>query len=98
MSELAAFIEAGAALNAFDSSRWLPGLRVPAAVVVTALDTTVARWRQEALAALLPAAKRYEVAAGHDAVVAKPEVFLPVLSEACSAVASVATDVVASHP
>jgi pimeloyl-ACP methyl ester carboxylesterase len=87
LSDLAAFIEAGAALNAFNSSEWLPGLRVPAAVVVTALDTTVAPWRQEALAALLPGARRYVVAAGHDAVVTKPDAFLPVLSEACSVLA-----------
>jgi 3-oxoadipate enol-lactonase len=87
MSDLAAFIEAGAELNAYDSSLWLPELEVPAAVVVTARDQVVAPWRQEAMAALIPGARRYVVDAGHDAVVAKPGVFLPVLRDACAELA-----------
>jgi 3-oxoadipate enol-lactonase len=82
-SHLAAFIEAGAALNAYDSRSWLPTLDVPAAVLVTTHDEVVAPWRQRAMASLLPRASTYEVDAGHDAVIAKPEVFLPVLAEAC---------------
>jgi 3-oxoadipate enol-lactonase len=82
-SDLAAFIEAGAELNAYDSSPWLPTLNVPAAVVVTARDEVVSPWRQRALASLIPGARAYEVDAGHDAVVAKPDVFLPVLLDAC---------------
>ena len=82
-SQLAAFIEAGAELNAYDSSPWLASLRVPGAVVVTTEDAVVAPWRQDRLAALL-GAHRYEVAAGHDAVVARPELFLPVLIRACN--------------
>jgi pimeloyl-ACP methyl ester carboxylesterase len=84
MSDLAAFIEAGAELNAYDSSSWLPKLQVPAAVLVTARDKVVAPWRQEAMAALIPGARRYVVDAGHDAVVAKPAIFLPVLRDACA--------------
>jgi len=87
MSDLAAFIEAGAELNAYDSSSWLPELEVPAAVLVTARDQVVAPWRQEAMAALIPGARRYVVDAGHDAVVVKPSVFLPVLRDACSELA-----------
>jgi 3-oxoadipate enol-lactonase len=87
LSHLAAFVEAGAELNAYDSSSWLPQLQVPAAVVVTLEDQVVAPWRQDAMASLLPRALRYEVAAGHDAVVAKPAVFLPVLESACLALA-----------
>ena len=56
MSDLGALIEAGAVLNAYDSSRWLPGLEVPSAVLVTTRDTVVAPWRQEAMAALIPGA------------------------------------------
>jgi len=82
-SDLATFIEAGAALNAYDSSGWLPELEVPAAVVVTSRDQTVARWRQETLAALIPGARRYVVDAGHDVVVATPDLLLPVLVSAC---------------
>ena len=87
MSDLAAFIEAGAELNAYDSSSWLPELEVPAAVLVTARDQVVAPWRQEAMAALIPGARRYVVDAGHDAVVARPSVFLPVLRDACAELA-----------
>jgi len=82
-SDLATFIEAGAALNAYDSSGWLPELDVPAAVVITSRDQTVAPWRQETLAALIPGARRYAVDAGHDVVVAAPDLLLPVLVNAC---------------
>jgi len=83
MSDLAAFIEAGAELNAYDSSPWLPELEVPTAVLVTTGDNVVAPWRQEAMWALIPGARRYAVDAGHDAAVARPGVFLPVLRDAC---------------
>jgi pimeloyl-ACP methyl ester carboxylesterase len=87
MSDLAAFIEAGAALNAYDSSPWLPQLDVPSAVLITTGDTVVAPWRQEAMATLIPGARRYRVDGGHDAVVAQPEVFLPILHDACAELA-----------
>lgn len=83
-SQLAAFIEAGGELNAYDSSPWLASLRVPGAVVVTTEDVVVAPWRQHRLAELLGGARRYEVAAGHDAVVARPDLFLPELIRACT--------------
>ncbi len=82
-SDLATFIEAGAALNAYDSSGWLPELDVPTAVVITSRDRTVAPWRQETLAALIPGARRYVVDAGHDVVVVAPDLLLPVLVNAC---------------
>jgi 3-oxoadipate enol-lactonase len=87
LSDLAAFIEAGAALNAYDSSRWLPQLQVPTAVLVTTGDTVVAPSRQEAMAILIPGARRYLVDGGHDAVVAQPGVFLPILHDACAELA-----------
>lgn len=87
-SHLAAFIEAGAELNAYDSRDWLPRLDIPAAVLVTSRDEVVAPWRQRAMASLLRGAETYEVDAGHDAVVARPEVFLPVLAEACRRLAA----------
>lgn len=83
-SDLAAFIEAGAELNAYDSSSWLASLDLPAAVVVTSRDRVVEPRRQRAMASLIPGARSYEVDAGHDAVVAKAELFLPVLTRACS--------------
>jgi pimeloyl-ACP methyl ester carboxylesterase len=84
LADLAAFIEAGVALNGYDSSAWLPELDIPAAVVVTQRDRIVAPWRQEAMAALIPGTKRYVVDAGHDAVVARPDAFLPTLRDACA--------------
>ena len=88
LSHLAAYVEAGAELNAYDSSAWLAELRLPTAVVVTARDRTVAPWRQEAMAALVPGARRYSVEAGHDAAVTHSDIFLPVLAGACLAVAA----------
>jgi pimeloyl-ACP methyl ester carboxylesterase len=85
MSDLAAFIEAGAALNAYDSRRWLPQLDVPTAVLITTGDIVVAPWRQEAMADLIPGSQRYLVDGGHDAVVTRPGVFLPILRDACKA-------------
>jgi 3-oxoadipate enol-lactonase len=87
MSDLAAFIEAGAALNAYDSSPWLPQLDVPTAVLITSGDAVVPPWRQERLVALIPGARRYSVDAGHDAAVAQPGVFLPTLRDACNELA-----------
>ena len=84
MADLAAFIEAGAALNAYDSSAWLPDLDIPAAALVTQRDKMVAPWRQEAMVGLIRGARRYVVDAGHDAVVSQPEVFLPALRDACT--------------
>lgn len=83
-ADLAAFIEAGVALNAYDSSAWLPDLDIPAAVLVTQRDRIVAPFRQEAMAALIRGARRYLVDAGHDAVVSSPDTFLPALSAACA--------------
>jgi pimeloyl-ACP methyl ester carboxylesterase len=88
LADLAAFIEAGVALNAYDSNAWLPELDLPAAVVVTQRDRIVAPWRQEAMAALIPGAKRYAVDAGHDAVVSRPDAFLPTLRDACTGLRS----------
>ncbi|HMK97370.1 MAG TPA: hypothetical protein VK425_07470, partial [Acidimicrobiales bacterium] len=90
LSHLAAFIESGAELNAYDSRGWLPALGVASAAVVTSCDRVVARWRQEEMAGLLPECRRYVVDGGHDAVFAAPSAFLPVLSEACSDLAELA--------
>lgn len=90
LSDIAAFVEAGAQLNAYDSTAWLAGITVPSAVVITRMDKVVAPWRQEVLAALIPGSRRYLVDAGHDAVIASQDLFVPVLAEACRAVASAA--------
>jgi 3-oxoadipate enol-lactonase len=83
LSGPAAFIEAGVALNAFDSSSWLGDVGVPAAVVITSRDRVVAPWRQRAMADLLPGARSYVVEAGHGAICTDPDAYLPVLNQAC---------------
>jgi hypothetical protein len=47
----------------------------------------VAPWRQRTLAALIPHARRYVLDAGHNVVVAAPDVLLPVLVKACEELA-----------
>jgi 3-oxoadipate enol-lactonase len=90
-ADVACFLEAGGALNAFDSKPWLHDLAVPTAVVVTTQDRTVAPWRQDTLSALIPGAKRFVVDAGHDAAVVSRPLFYPVLATACADVAGRAT-------
>jgi len=84
LSHLAAFIESGAELNAYDATAWLPTLDLPSAALITTRDAVVAPWRQEKMAALVPNCRRYPVDAGHDAALSAPGVFLPVLVRACS--------------
>lgn len=84
----AAVVEAAAALARFDSRPWLGDIDVPTAVLVTGSDEHVPPRRQEALAAAIPAARTYPVVGNHYVCVARPERFVPVLYEACQAVAS----------
>jgi 3-oxoadipate enol-lactonase len=90
-SSVAAFIEAGAMLNAFDSKAWLHELKAPTAVVVTTSDQRVPPWRQDTLVALVPGARRYTVDGGHDAIVSQQDRFMPVLRRACLDVSAAGT-------
>lgn len=84
--------EAIGELSAFDSSPWLPEVRVPASVVVTRRDRVVPAASQRQLAALLAGATVIEIEAGHVSPGMAPDVFGPAALEACRAVApSVAT-------
>ena len=83
-ADLAAFIEAGVALNGYDSSAWLPALDIPAAVLVTLRDTDRRPVAPGGDGGPHPGSRRYEVAAGHDAVVTSPTSFLPTLQAACA--------------
>ena len=60
----AALAEAGRELGRFDSRSWVDQLRLPAAVVVTALDRSVPPSKQRALAAQL-GAPTFDVAGDH---------------------------------
>jgi pimeloyl-ACP methyl ester carboxylesterase len=79
--------EAGRALARYSSREWITGVDVPTAVVVTEKDLVVAPRRQHNLAAAIPGAVAYPVPAGHDACVTVPELFVPVMLDACTDVA-----------
>jgi 3-oxoadipate enol-lactonase len=84
--EPVAFVQAGVALNSFDSNRWIGDVDVPTAVVVTTEDTTVPTTRQERLAAAIPGATVLRIPAGHRACVESTGVFVPALIDACRSV------------
>lgn len=79
----AAMIQAGLALGRFDSRGWIGGVNVPAAVIITTMDTAVSPRRQAALAAAIPGAVTLEVAGSHRACVDEHRLFVPALLEAC---------------
>ena len=66
-------------IGRFDSTRWLPDLRLPAAVVVTTRDRFIAPDHQRSLARRIPGAATYEVAAGHAACVRAADRWVPAL-------------------
>ena len=82
----AAVLEAGGSLGRFSSHRWIGDVDGPAAVVVTELDGLVRPSRQRALAAAIPGASVHPVAADHGACVARPDLFVPALLDACVSV------------
>ncbi|WP_410639852.1 alpha/beta fold hydrolase [Amycolatopsis sp. lyj-346] len=71
-------------IGRFDSTPWLPTLRLPAAVVVTTRDRFIAPAHQRALARRIPGAATYEVAAGHAACVLAADRWVPALLAAVS--------------
>ena len=71
----------------FSSHRWISGVDVPTAVVVTRHDRVVPPSRQWRLARALPAAEVIEVDGGHDVFAASPGAFAHALVDACLAVA-----------
>ena len=77
-------LEAGSAIGNFDSRPWLRGLEIPSAMIITTSDRVVAPARQEELAASLGQPVTVSrVDAGHDAVFAARERFVPLLLDAC---------------
>lgn len=82
-----AVLEAGGALGRFDSRPWAGGIDVPTSVVVTTDDRSVLPRRQLALAESIPGATVHRVDGGHHSCVVDPDRFVPVLVEACRAVA-----------
>ncbi|SEF34500.1 Pimeloyl-ACP methyl ester carboxylesterase [Amycolatopsis pretoriensis] len=66
-------------IGRFDSTPWLPSVRLPAAVVVTTKDRFISPDHQRSLARRLPGAATYEVAAGHAACVLAAGRWVPAL-------------------
>ncbi len=86
--DAAAVLEAGWAIGRFDSSGWIGGAGVPAAVIVTTLDQVVSPRRQHALAAAIPGTRLSEVAGDHGACVTDAPRYVPALLDACNDVAT----------
>ncbi len=74
--------EAGRELGRYDARGWLPTVDVPSAVVVTARDRLVPPAVQHDLASRIPGATELTVPLDHDGVVARPDLFVPVLHKA----------------
>lgn len=86
-SDSPTLLHAGWTLGRFDSEPWIATLNVPTAVIVNRHDQVVSPQRQRDLAASIPAATIHEVDAGHAAVVTHREDYVPILVDACVAVA-----------
>lgn len=82
----AAVLQAAAALSRFSSRGWLGTISVPTAVVVTQFDRLVPRSRQQELIDRIGTATEHRVLGDHAACVTRPDLFLPVLLEACRSV------------
>ena len=83
---LASAVSAIRAVCEFSSDRWIGQVDVPAAVVVTTRDRIVPVGRQLRLAQAIPGAALYRVDADHAVCITAPQVFAPMLLEACQAV------------
>jgi hypothetical protein len=81
-SDPPSLLRVGAALGRFRSNRWIGGVDVPAAAIVTTRDRTVPTRRQRGLAAAIPGCTTYEVAGPHNSAVSIPDVWVPVLRQA----------------
>ena len=80
---LATAISAVRAVSEFTSHSWIGEVDVPTAVVVTTRDRIVPVSRQMKLALAIPGASVHEVDADHAVCTTAPQVFTPVLLEAC---------------
>ena len=86
-SDLSALIGAGVALRGWNGEHWLRTIDVPVAVVTTTDDRVVAPWRQRLMAASIPGARVFSVAADHGACIERADLFVPTLVDACEYVA-----------
>ncbi len=89
----AAVLQAAVALGNFSSREWLGAVKVPAAVVVTTRDRLVAPSRQYKMAEAIPGATIHPVPGDHGVCVARADLFVPALLDACASVTRRATRV-----
>jgi 3-oxoadipate enol-lactonase len=82
----AAVLQAAAAVGRFSSLDWIGRVDVPTAVLVTQFDRFVPRRRQEELLLRINTATEHRVLGDHAVCVTRPDLFLPVLLDACAAV------------
>jgi 3-oxoadipate enol-lactonase len=88
---LATAISAVRAVSEFTSHRWIGEVDVPTAVVVTTRDRIVPPSRQMKLARAIPGASVHEIDADHAVCTTAPQLFTPVLLEACWSVEAART-------
>jgi 3-oxoadipate enol-lactonase len=97
-SDFRALLEAGRSLGRFSSHEWIGEVDVPTAVVVTEHDELVLPHRQQALAEAIPGSTIHPVAGDHLCCSEEPELFVPVLLEACGTVADRIDRTLSSDP
>ena len=76
-------IEAAESLGRFSSHSWIGRVDVPTSVVVTTRDHLVPVRRQLKLAQSIPTAVMFPVDGDHLVCARRPEIFVPVLVDAC---------------
>ncbi|MEV5837224.1 alpha/beta hydrolase [Nocardia sp. NPDC052112] len=77
-----------AEVGRFDATAWLSTLSMPTAVVITTRDRAIPVYRQLEMATMIPGASIHLVKAGHASCVLEADRFVPVLLQACAAVAA----------
>lgn len=82
------YVQAGAAVAAFDARRWITEVDVPTAVIVTGRDPLVPPLRQMAMAEAIPGAAVLTVDADHHACVQDAGRFVPALLDAVDLVSA----------
>lgn len=83
----ATVLQAASAVAGFSSHDWIGRVDVPTAVIVTTRDELVPPKRQRRLAESIDGATVYEVPGDHSACIARADVFVPTLVQACHEVA-----------
>jgi 3-oxoadipate enol-lactonase len=90
-NDSATVLQAGWSIGRFSSAKWIGGVDVPTAVVVTTHDSVVSPTRQVHLAQAIPGASVIKVAGDHGVCVTDPQRFVPALLTAVQRVSAAST-------